>query len=100
MAIEGDYIEYEPDGSREVAERLFPFAMSENGEYLAWRLPEEPPPAGTHPEYPIYSIAARMAAIKYGAADLDDLFRRLTTSGVKQILGPGYKPLPATFQPL
>lgn len=33
---EGDDGKIEPDGSWEIAERLVVFAMSENGDYLAW----------------------------------------------------------------
>ena len=96
-AIEEDYIEYGPDGSREIAEVLYPFAGSENGEYFAWLTGKT---LLSHPEeYPIYRIAAKMAGIKYATNSLDELLTSLCSPKVKNILGPGYSPLPATFQP-
>lgn len=100
MAIDGGYMEYEPDGSQEIAEQLFPFAMSENGEYFGWALNPESLKNNSRPEYPIYCIGSRMASMRFGAENLDTLFQRLTSNDVKGILGPGYSPLPKTFQPL
>jgi hypothetical protein len=40
-AIEGGYFEHGPAGTAELTAQLFPFAMSENGEYLAWDLQPE-----------------------------------------------------------
>ena len=36
------------------------------------------------PEYPIYCICARMAGLRYGGKDLDELMRRLTSDEVKK----------------
>src|SRR5262249_17459215 len=99
-AIDGGYLEHDPDGTPELAAQLFPFAMSENGEYLAWALQPERLDGASRPEYQIYCICARMAGLRYGGRDLDDLMRRLTSDAVKRALGPGYAPLPTTFQPL
>jgi len=100
MAMTGGYLDYTPDGSKELAEQLFPFAASENGEYFAWRLQVPTPAEAGRPEYPIYCLGPRMQSIRYGAGDLDNLLRRLTSAEVKDVLGPGYAPLPRTFQPL
>jgi len=96
-AIEGGYFEHGADGTPELAAQLFPFAMSENGEYLAWDLQPELVNGTNRPEYPIYCICARMAGLRYGGKDLDELMRRLTSDEVKSA---GYSPLPKTFQPL
>lgn len=93
-ALQDEYFECEPDGSEALAGALFPFAMSENGEYLAWALSEE-----DEGEYPIYCLAARMAGTRYAGRDLVEVIDRLTGSGVKEILGTGYSPLPSTFEP-
>jgi hypothetical protein len=99
-AIEGNYLDYEPDGSKELAGQLFPFAMGENGDYFAWHLQASEFGSNDRPEYPIYGLVPRMAAIRSVARDLDHLMRRLTSIEVKEALGSGYSPLPKTFERL
>lgn len=87
----------EPDGYLGLQDTLLPFAMSENGEYLAWDISKR----GPDKELPIYVIASRMGGIRYGGADLQEFVERcLSEPEVKQVLGPGYPPLPPTFEPL
>jgi len=94
MAIDGDYIVYEPDGSPKIAKRLFPFAMSENGEYFAWDTGQ-----GEN-EYPIYCISYRMGAIRYAAGNLYEFIEILSGDGIKMVMGSGYSPLPKIFEPI
>jgi hypothetical protein len=92
-----DFFLLEPDGYLGLAHSLLPFAMSENGEYLAWDTSKR----GSDKELPIYVIASRMGGLRYGGANLDDFVERcLSEQAVKQVLGPGYPPLPPTFEPL
>lgn len=85
----------EPDHVTDIAPGLHPFAFSENGGYLAWRLDLWD---GT--EYPIYYIGRGFCCLRLAAADLDDLIAALTSERVRTVLGPGYLPLTATFEPL
>lgn len=87
----------EPDGYPGLEKALLPFAMSENGEYLAWDTSQR----GSDKELPIYVLAARMGSLRYGGASLHEFVERcLSGQEVKQVLGPGYPPLPPTFEPL
>ena len=87
----------EPDGYPGLENTLLPFAMSENGEYLAWDTSKRAPDK----ELPIYVIGARMGGLRYGGASLSEFMNNcLSESGVKQVLGPGYRPLSPTFEPL
>ena len=87
----------EPDGYLGLERSLLPFAMSENGEYLAWDTSKR----GPDKELPIYVIASRMGGLRYGGANLNEFVERcLSEQAVKQVLGPGYPPLPPTFEPL
>lgn len=92
-AIVEDFLEFEPDGTPEIAKRLFPFAMSENGEYFAWDINCDTE------EYPIYCIATRMGGIKYVSKDLYELIDLLSSDKIKNVMGTGYKALPKTFEP-
>jgi hypothetical protein len=92
-----DPFSLEPDGYLGLAPSLLPFAMSENGQYLAWDISKRGPDG----ELPIYVIASRMGGLRYGGANLHELVERcLHEQAVKQVLGPGYPPLPPTFAPL
>lgn len=92
-----DPFELEPDGYLGLEKALLPFAMSENGEYLAWDTSKR----GPTNELPLYVIAARMGGVRYGGASLTEFVEScLSEQAVKQVLGPGYKPLPPTFEPL
>ena len=87
----------EPDGYLGLERSLLPFAMSENGQYLAWDTSKR----GPDKELPIYVIASRMGGLRYGGANLNDFVEKcLSEQAVKQVLGPGYLPLPPTFEPL
>ena len=87
----------EPDGYLGLERSLRPFAMSENGEYLAWDTSKR----GPDEELPIYVIASRMGGLRYGGANLSEFVEScLSEQAVKQVLGPGYSPLPPTFEPL
>lgn len=94
-AIEEEYFEYDPDGDASMKGRLYPFAASENGEYFAWFMQE-----GVEGEFPIYCIGARMAGMRYAAASVDDLIGKLCGEEIKSVMGPGYQPLPCTFEGL
>ncbi|MFT2710789.1 hypothetical protein [Clavibacter tessellarius] len=95
QALHEDYLEFDPDGDEALAARLYPFAGSENGEYFAWDVR-----AGCGDEYEIYVIASRMAGITHAAHDLGDLLDKMTSMSIKEIMGPGYEPLPPTFEAL
>lgn len=87
----------EPDGYLGLEKALLPFAMSENGEYLAWDTSQRRPDQ----ELPIYVLAARMGGLRYAGATLQECIARcLDPLAVAQVLGPSYGPLPPTFEPL
>jgi hypothetical protein len=87
----------EPDGYLGLEKSLLPFAMSENGEYLAWDMAKR----GPDNELPIYVIASRMGGLRYGGANLNEFVEScLSEQKVTQVLGPSYTPLPPTFEPL
>lgn len=91
-----DPFELEPDGYVGLEKSLLPFAMSENGEYLAWDMSKR----GPDEELPIYVIASRLGGMRYGGANLDEFVGNcLSEHKVKQVLGTGYTPLPPTFEP-
>jgi len=87
----------EPDGYLGLERALLPFAMSENGQYLAWDTSKR----GPDMELPIYVIASCMGGLRYGGANLNEFVERcLSEQAVKQVLGRGYLPLHPTFEPL
>lgn len=94
LALSEDIGELEPDGSAELYQRAVPFARSENGGFFVYDA------AGQADEREIYFIAPRMVGCFRAASSIDELLRRLTSVDVARILGPGYRPLPATFEPL
>jgi hypothetical protein len=105
QAMDAFYAEMEPDypffletdGYLGLERSLLPFAMSENGEYLAWDTSKR----GPDEELPIYVIASRMGGLRYGGANLNEFVERcLSEQAVKQVLGPSYPPLSPTFEPL
>lgn len=95
VALEEDIGELEPDGSAELYRRAAPFARSENGGFFMF---DPDSPEGS--ERKIYFVAPRMLGCFYAANSIDELLRRLTSPDVRTILGPGYQPLSATFEPL
>lgn len=92
-AVAEGYFEFEPDGRSSQVCDLFPFAASENGEYFVWDMRES-----NDGEYPIYCISARMGGMKYAAADLFELLERLSGDAIREVMGPGYGPLPLVFE--
>ncbi|TGE07764.1 SMI1/KNR4 family protein [Hymenobacter fodinae] len=95
--MEHDPLFIEPDGYPGIEQSLVPFAMSENGEYLAWNVAHR----AADNEFPIYVLMARMGGIRYGAPDLYAFVEKCTDAvAVKLMLGPGYSALPLTFEPL
>ncbi|MBO2013013.1 SMI1/KNR4 family protein [Hymenobacter negativus] len=95
--MEYDALFLEPDGYEGIEQYLLPFAMSENGEYLAWDTSRRDD-AG---EFPIYVLAARLGGIRYGAKDLYEFIEKCTDeAAVKTMFGTGYSALPPTFESL
>lgn len=95
--MEHDTFLLEPDGYEGLPRALVPFAMSENGQYLAWDANHR----NAAGEFPIYVLAARMGGIYFGANDLYQFVEKCTSdAAVKTVLGPGYAALPRTFEPL
>jgi len=88
--------EFEPDGSPELVQRLEPFGISENGHIFAW----DPMERTAEEEFAIYAIGSKLLAVRRAADNLYDFIGRCLDDRVKAMLGPGYKPLPATFKPL
>ncbi|WP_437624601.1 SMI1/KNR4 family protein [Sorangium sp. So ce1151] len=86
--IDNKYFEYDPDGSPELARRLIPFGISEDGHFFAWD-PAEPTGGG---ELMIYAIGSKMLAVRRAGRNLYELLHGITDARVKQILGPGYDP--------
>jgi hypothetical protein len=94
-SVEADLFEYEPAGSPELALRLIPFGTSENGHVFAWDPQRETSPG----EYAIYAIGSKCLAIREGGANLFEFVSMCFDERVRKILGSGYTPLPAVFQP-
>lgn len=92
-AVAEGYFEFEPDGRESQGPDLYPFAASENGEYFVWDMGDF-----KGGEYPIYCIGARMGGMRYAAADLYQLFERLSGDAIREVMGPGYSPLPSVFE--
>jgi hypothetical protein len=95
-SIDNELFEYEPDGSEELAQRLIPFGISENGHIVAWDPKDK---TGAH-EYRVYAIGSKCLAIRDGGADLYQFVESCLDKRVKKVLGSGYDPLPATFRAL
>ena len=93
-AVEEDFMEYEPDGSPALVLRLFPFAVSENGDVLAWDLEDD-----ENGEYTIYRIGPRAGGVNRAGRSLFEVLESLLDDRVKTVLGPGYEPLQPTFEP-
>lgn len=94
--IAEEWFEYEPDGSPDLVARLVPFGISENGHFLAWNPAEITGPD----EAMIYVVSPKFLAVRRAAPTLYELIAGCLDERVKQILGSGYAPLPATFRPL
>jgi hypothetical protein len=98
-AVAEGNMEFERDGSRALALRLFPFAESENGEYFCWDL-DESQDAAMRSEHTIYCVGARLQRLNRAADSLDALVDALCSTGIKRVMGTGYEPLAADFQAL
>lgn len=95
--MEHDPFLVEPDGYEGIEQSLLPFALSENGEYLAWDVAHRTPDG----ELPIYVIASRLGGIRYGAENLSRFVEKCTDeAAVKNMFGTGYHALPAVFEPI
>ncbi len=94
-AIEGEYMDFEPDGSPELVLRLFPFAISENGDVLGWDLEDE-----EDGELTIYRIGPRAYGVKKVARSLFELIEKCLDERVAEVMGRGYEPLAKTFKAL
>lgn len=86
--------EFDPDGSPELVSRLRAFGTSENGHILTWDIGEKI----ESNEYAIYVIGPKLLAVYRAADNLYEFVAKLLDQRVKSVLGPGYKPLPATFE--
>ncbi len=87
----------EPAGYAGLEQALVPFARSENGGYLAWDTTHR----DAENEFPIYVLMANLGGIRYGGKNFNQFVKNCTdATRVKDTLGPGYQPLPATFEPL
>ena len=95
-SIEDDLFEYGPDGSPELALRLIPFGVSENGHIFGW----DPEYKTSSRENAIYAIGSKCLAIRKGGSDLFAFTRMCIDERVRPVLGSGYKSLPAVFRPL
>ena len=91
-----EFTEYEPDGSPELFKRLIPFGTTKNGAIIAWDRDEKTSPD----EYMIYVVASKLLACRRAAPDLYDFISRCLDYRVRDLLGQGASPLPATFKPI
>jgi hypothetical protein len=98
-SVEGGYMNFDPDGSRELALRLIPFAGSENGNILAW---DPKAPSDDAGEFWIYVIGSRKSYMIKSATSLVDLLERAiqpNTGGILRnaqfSLEPSFEPRPA-----
>jgi hypothetical protein len=76
LAVEAEWIEYEPDGSAALVDRLVPFGFVQGGDgdrhLLAWDA-ATPSHDG---EFPIYIVGARNESVVLAAPCLRDFFAR------------------------
>jgi hypothetical protein len=94
-SVEQGIMDFDPDGSAELVLRLFPFAISENGDVLGWDL--EKARGG---EYPIYKIGSRAYGVRKAGRSLYEFIESCLDKRIQKIMGPGYSPLPPKFKPL
>ena len=94
-AVEGEYMDFEPDGSPELILRLFPFGISENGDVIGWDLEDE-----RDGEYAIYRIGPRAYGVKRVARTLFEFVEKCLGERVAEVMGRGYEPLERAFEPL
>lgn len=95
LALAESIVEFEPDGSAKLYRRAVPFARSENGGFFVFD-----PTAGDGNEREIYFVAPRLMGCVRAASSVDELVQKLTSLDARAILGPGYRPLSPTFEPL
>jgi hypothetical protein len=96
QSVTEDLFEYEPHGSATLVRRLIPFGISENGHILAWH-PDE---VDRHGECWIYVIGSKCLSVQRVASDLFTFIESCLDDRVKEVLGSGYTPLKAIFEPL
>ena len=94
-AVEGEYMDFEPDGSAELVLRLFPFGISENGDVLGWDLEDE-----RDGEFRIYRIGPRAYGVKRVARTLFEYVEKCLDERVAEVMGRGYEPMEREFEPL
>jgi hypothetical protein len=93
--IENDYFEYGPDGSPEVAQRLIPFGISENGDILCWNPNERSGPD----ECFIYLIGYKLGSVKRAAPDLYAFVEKCVNNDMSDLIGGATQLIRPTFRP-
>ena len=94
-AVEGEYMDFDPDGSTELVLLLFLFGISENGDVLGWDLEDE-----RDGEFTIYHIGPRAYDVKRVARTLFEFVEKCLDERVAEIMGRGYESLERTFEAL
>src|SRR5262249_48684701 len=89
------WIQYAPDGSRELVLRLVPFGKSGNGDILAWDPQDESEPG----EYAIYVVGARFSDVHQAAGSLYEFVEGAPRPSLDGMTGRIEERLPATFVP-
>lgn len=95
VSVRGNWVQFAPDGSRELVLRLMPFGYSENANILAW----DPTSPSEPEEFWIYVVGSRKSGIRKAAPNLSEFVRRILEPGVGGILGRADFQLEATFDP-
>lgn len=95
-AIREETLEYHPAGNADIAKTLYPFGASENGDYLAWQLDKAQ--FAKSEEWPVWIVGPRMEGLTYGGRNILEFFSDAATDRVKEVMGPGYTPLPLSFK--
>jgi hypothetical protein len=93
--VENNSLEYEPNGTAELALCLIPFGISENGHILAWN----PNESSVSNEHFIYIIGYKLGYIKRAAPDLYSFVESCLDNSISKLIGGSAQLIRPTFQP-
>ena len=88
--------EFYDEATPELVSRLIPFAISKNGDTLAWN-PDE---LVISNENVIYTLSPKMLGVRRGADTLYEFIESCLDERIKKMMGLSFEPLPPTFEPI
>lgn len=96
-SLEDDIIdEFYDETTPEMVSRLVPFAISIDGDTLAWN-PDE---SVISNENVIYTLSPKMLGVRRGADTLYEFIESCFDDRIKKMMGLSFEPLPPIFEPL